>query len=46
MKNDFMELIKKDKRFFREEDMKTSLQVIAGLVEKYPNELALITKEL
>jgi hypothetical protein len=38
MKDDFMDLIKKDKRFFRGEDMKTSLQVIAGLVEKYPND--------
>ena len=35
MKNDFIDVIKKDKRFFREEEMKTSLQVIAGLVEKY-----------
>ena len=38
MKNDFIDVIKKDKRFFREEEMKTSLQVIAGLVEKYPND--------
>ena len=38
MKDDFMDLNKKDKRFFRGEDMKTSLQVIAGLVEKYPKD--------
>ena len=38
MKDDFMDLIKKDKRFFRGEDMKTSISVIKGLVEKYPND--------
>ena len=38
MKDDFMDLIKKDKRFFRGEDMKTSISVVKGLVEKYPND--------
>ena len=38
MKDDFMDLIKKDKRFFRGADMKTSISVVKGLVEKYPND--------
>ena len=38
MKDDIREVIKKDKRFFGGEDMKTSINVIEGLVEKYPND--------
>ena len=38
MKDDIREVIKKDKRFFGGEDMKTSISVVKGLVEKYPND--------
>ena len=38
MKDNIKEVIKKDKRFFGGEDMKTSISVVKGLVEKYPND--------
>tara|TARA_E500000331_G_scaffold265606_1_gene256827 strand:+ start:366 stop:560 length:195 start_codon:yes stop_codon:yes gene_type:complete len=38
MKDDMIDVIKKDKRFFGGDEMKTSLQVITGLVEKYSND--------
>ena len=38
MKDDIREVIKIDKRFFGGEEMKTSISVVKGLVEKYPND--------
>ena len=38
MKDDIREVIKKDKRFFGGEEMKTSISVVKGLVEKYSND--------
>jgi len=37
MKDDLIDVIKNDKRFFGGK-MKTSISIIKGLVEKYPND--------